>query len=181
MTSCSSQWRAECEKWALMDIYSSKIRTEALNKHKGHNSNVCACRCWEDCSSSHFYEWREGICHFFTIFGHSVVQWRESFVYAARNLKKCGSEAKGRNSPTLPSSQIYCDFMPITHGFVVYCCKFEPRSAKFVWAAAKLRCKEPHPAGVILSGMIPQRTGQEEVMQWGRVFLLSFVFSLLPW
>ncbi len=45
---------------------------------------LCVCICLQDSSRSQFYEWKGGICHFFTIFGHSAVQ-RESFVYAAKN------------------------------------------------------------------------------------------------
>lgn len=45
-------------------------------------------------SRSSFYEWQEGICHFFTIFGHEAVR-RESFVYVALN-KNVAVKPRGR-------------------------------------------------------------------------------------
>lgn len=51
------------------------IRKVALNKHNlSVFAWVCACICQGDSSRSQFYEWKEGICHFFTIFGQGAVQ-----------------------------------------------------------------------------------------------------------
>lgn len=59
-------------------------------------------------SRSSFYEWKEGICHFFTIFGHKAVQ-RESFVYVAGN-KNVAVKPRGRiqSHSAVPASPIYC-------------------------------------------------------------------------
>lgn len=48
----------------------------------------------KESSRSSFYEWKEGICHFFTIFGHKAVQG-ESFVYVAGN-KNVAVKPRGR-------------------------------------------------------------------------------------
>lgn len=48
----------------------------------------------KESSRSSFYEWKEDICHFFTIFGNRAVH-RESFVYVAEN-KNVAVKPRGR-------------------------------------------------------------------------------------
>lgn len=66
-------------------------------------------RAWKTVVRSQFYEWKEGICHFFTIFGHGAVL-RESFVYAAQN-KNVAVKPKAETVPHCLQVEIYCPFI----------------------------------------------------------------------
>lgn len=87
---------------SLMDLYHSKIREGALNKHMLHDLGVCA------------YTGK-------TVVGPSFMNGKWGFVISSPYLVmvlhrgkalfmelriRCGSEAWGRNSPTLPSNNI---------------------------------------------------------------------------
>lgn len=168
MTSCSSQWRAECEKWAMMDLYHSAIR-EGGSKWTQGSQFKCVC---------------VGVCVYAgkTVVGPSFMNGERAFVISSPYLVtvlyrgkalfmlpriKCGSEAWGWNSPTVPPSQIYCLFITITQGFMIYCCNSKTISAKFVSDTA--RAAAARHAGTTSSWLLFtqfQDGTTEERMRW---------------
>lgn len=69
-----------------MDFYHSKIREEGFRTNRtGTIQRLHACA-GQTRARSQFYEWKEGICHFFTIFGHVAVQ-REKALFMKLRIK----------------------------------------------------------------------------------------------
>lgn len=98
-----------------MDLYHGKIRKGALNKTQGTQIRVClwqracVCVCLEETVVAPSFMNGKRAFVISSPYLVTVLYRRESFVYAAEN-KNVAAKPRDRNSPTLPSSTIYCLF-----------------------------------------------------------------------